>query len=356
MSLWSNPARFMARVRRGVARRLSAAWRPFHVALHFRLVKGQRVRRARPDEFFVVCLVRNGAYFAREFIGYHTDLGARQIIFIDNGSTDDTVAICAGFDNVLILHCSLRANQYESDLRRYAATHYVPRGSWCLFADMDEQIDRPFRSLLSMGDLLRYLNLHKYTAVAAHMIDMYPGRGEALDAPGRFSRHHRYCELSTVRRVPYFGIDNPHLMFIGRNSLAVPEMVFAHGGVRGRLFGTENWLTKHPLVRIVPGVLPSTHPACSDGVRCADFTMLIRHYKFAGDFAGRVDREVRERTWDHGETEAYQRKITQDPHVEFYGPMSIEYTSVEALADQSLIHVPPRLQDYAAKLSGIPRC
>ncbi len=68
------------------------------------------------------------------------------------------------------------------------------------------------------------------------------------------------------------------------------DVKFYFGGMRNEVFGEDCCLTTHRLVKNSPEVVLYSHPHCSGSVRCADFTALIKHYKFCGDYLAREKR------------------------------------------------------------------
>ena len=45
-----------------------------------------------PDELVVVCNVRDGRPYVKSFVEHYRSLGAKHLFFLDNNSTDATVA------------------------------------------------------------------------------------------------------------------------------------------------------------------------------------------------------------------------------------------------------------------------
>lgn len=324
--------------------------RPAYVFLKFKTLHGPSTLNISNDQFVVVCMVKDGEYFIETFIQYYLKFGAKHIVFIDNGSTDKTISIAKNSVNITVLQCMLPAKHFENDMRRYASFKFCKGGGWCLFADMDEFIDFPGNGKINMSHLLKYLNSNNYTAVVGQMVDMYPmtriSDNDGNSGLKNFMDLHKYYETENIKFVDYHGADNPNEYFNRTSSVPTKSIQYAYGGVRYRVFGSNNLLTKHPLVRIVSGVTPSVHPSCSSGVVCADFELILKHYKFAGDFAARVSKEVKSKTWDHGETESYLKKLEKESPVLYVEGMSKLYSDASDLVDGTFIYASKRYLDY----------
>ena len=61
-------------------------------------------------------------------------------------------------------------------------------------------------------------------------------------------------------------------------------------------------LTKHPFFYYKRGVIPFEHPHLTTGLKIADFTVLLKHYKFSGDFISRESALIQEDRIAHNET------------------------------------------------------
>src|ERR671912_2732339 len=125
------------------------------------------------DELIVVCVVRDGRPYVRSFIEHYFSLGAKHIVFLDNGSTDETVEALKNYENVTVLHTGLLYKHYNVAMKRYLIERFG-RGRWTLSVDIDELFEYPYSNVVSLKALLRYLNEHSYTAVVTYMLDMFP--------------------------------------------------------------------------------------------------------------------------------------------------------------------------------------
>jgi glycosyltransferase involved in cell wall biosynthesis len=67
----------------------------------------------------VLCLLRNGRPYVRSFAEHYASLGAKHLVFLDNGSTDGTVEALREYDNVTVLRSTLPFKRYQFSMKRY---------------------------------------------------------------------------------------------------------------------------------------------------------------------------------------------------------------------------------------------
>lgn len=295
------------------------------------------------DEVLVIALVRNGAYYLDAFFDYYRNLGARHFAFFDNGSTDDTVARIMAEPDTVIDQSNLPLGDYEDLMRAYPAQAYG-RNRWCLYVDMDEQLDFEGATHVGLSGLVRYLSGESFTAMPAQMVEMFPQSGLGAVANLRFKaalEQFRYYDLSAVRWVDYHSSDIPFAALMAHNRLVDPALQFAFGGVRGRVFGENCCLTKHPLVFNGPDVRIAPHPHVSSGVRVGDVTAAIRHYKFTNNPAQRDLAETASGVLQHGENAARAEKM-QGADVTLYSPAAPEWQGIEPLYQAGFLRRAPR--------------
>jgi hypothetical protein len=118
------------------------------------------------DEPVVICVVRNGGSYISSFLDRHRAKGFKNFIFLENGSTDDTLELLCknSGENVVVLQTLARYNAYENTMKRYLASRFA-KGRWCLCADIDEVFDFPFSDKISLCEFLKYLNFRSFNAV-----------------------------------------------------------------------------------------------------------------------------------------------------------------------------------------------
>lgn len=318
--------------------------------LQMRHVHGPRRISMHETDVMIVCLVKDGEEFMTRFVEHHLGLGVKHIVFIDNGSTDETIPIAKRYPQVSVFSSLLPVRDYECILRSQIVES-VGRGHWCLVIDIDEFFDYPHSSTVSLRELVGYLERHRFNAVVGQMLDMFPERlpHSVGEEAGDFVSRHRFYDIASVRKYDYHdpeGIEFAY--FLSQNR--APDAVKVHfGGIRAALFGTNNCITKHPLIRVRDGLVPVTHPHCSSRAVCADFTVLLKHYKFAGGFAESVRRQVQSGVWAHGENEAYLKVLDERGQIDFKQPTSEEYRDVETLVRNGFLVTSTRFDEWAAR-------
>jgi glycosyltransferase involved in cell wall biosynthesis len=283
------------------------------------------------DELVVLCVVRNGELYLRSFLDHYDRLGARHIVFLDNGSTDATVEVLREHD-VTVLSSKAPYQRYETPFRLYLVNRFA-RGRWSLTVDVDEFFDYPHSDRLKLRDFLGYLNHARYTAVLAQMLDMFvPGPLSALRSDVRDDLKAKYAhyDISEVRKEPYRwpGVSDPRVKW-------------HFGGVRGRVFGTDNSLTKAALLLRDRRLKPFAAVHHVRGARIADVSCVLLHYPFVESFRDKVEEAVRTRrytdaTWEY---DHYWRKLEQDPDVELGGAEARRLGSIDELLDDGFLVV-----------------
>src|SRR5829696_2292383 len=71
------------------------------------------------DELVVLCLVRNGRAYVGSFVEHYLSLGAKHLVFLDNGSTDGTVEALRRHENVTVLRTGLPFKSYQLSMKQH---------------------------------------------------------------------------------------------------------------------------------------------------------------------------------------------------------------------------------------------
>jgi len=286
-----------------------------------------------PGDVVLIALVRDGSYYLDAFFRHYRAMGVRHFVFIDNGSRDDTMARIKAQKGTIIDRSALPLAQYEDLIRQYPAQTYG-QNRWCLYVDMDEIFDFEGRSQIGVRGLTAYLEQQGYTALAAQMLEMFPKNSLAAAAGLPYKQALQaflYYDISAVRKVDYHSSDIEFSTLLSNNDLSNDAVKFAFGGVRGKVFGEDCCLTKHPLIFNGPEVTPAPHPHLSSGLRVADMTAVIKHYKFANDPVTRDAATLASGDLAHNEDARRMAVIGQNPDVSLFSLDARRWNRVELL-------------------------
>ena len=296
------------------------------------------------SELAVLCLVRDGRPYIEAFLKHYFALGAKHVVFLDNGSEDGTVEEASRYDNVTVLRTTLPFKEYQMLMKRYLLERFGNVGRWSLCVDVDELFDYPYSEVVKLPAFLRYLRRGSHTAVAAQMLDMFPAQPISSDASPRsllLKQDHEYYDLSEVERRPYLG--NP---YGAENVVSNPDIFVLRGGIRESLFGVRAYLTKHPLI-FLDDAVRLVGPHWTAGARIADVSAVLYHYKFLGTFYRQAARAVREENHsrDSENYKKYHEVLRLSPALRIKRETALRLGSVDELVAGSFLVVSPDYQD-----------
>ena len=295
------------------------------------------------DELLVICVVRNGEDYVQPFMAHYRALGARHLVFLDNGSTDGTVDRLSRYDGVTVFETDAPYERYENSMKRYLAERFST-GRWNLIADIDELFDFPYSDRIGLRELLRYLNSHGYTAVAAQMLDMFADRplnASSVEAGEDLTSTYRYYDISDILKSGHPLLELGHL-----------GIKFHRGGIRRSVFGTLNGLTKVALVRMDGRLQPFVAWHHVRNARFADVSCVLRHYPFLPSFYQKVQDAVE--TGRYGrltsdEYAAYWAVLARQPDLNLRRDTAREWSSLEALIESGFLVVSPAYRRWVAE-------
>ncbi len=299
---------------------------------------------AAPKDLSVVALVRDGEEYVDKFVEHYRSLGVTLFCFIDNQSTDGTVAEIRRHKDASLWTTDLPFADFESLIRRYFLLHHF-RGRWVFCVDIDEHFAYPGSEKISATQLLRYLEAKRFNAVAACMLDMLPETDWRSAGDGDFRKTYPMFDLGDIRRDRY-----PE-SWLTRNNVVPAGIPEFHGGVRSRMSTSEHRfvLLKHPLLKIADGLIPYTHPHYCAHARIADITAALLHYKFIGSFLGRAESLAND-----SRTSLYWARENRI-YVDFFNrPGCLEslplarYTGCDALVDAGIVRVSDAYRAFCA--------
>lgn len=338
-----------ARVGAGIARRAGALGDRITLWRESRVLHGPGRVDLGDTDCAVVTLMKDAEWFIGPFIAHHQALGAAHVVVIDNGSTDRTVEIAASHPGVTVVRNRMAVKRHES-LMRAGIARQVLRGGWVLFADADEMFEPPLLdgARQALPRLAAYLERHGYTALVAQMLDMLSARayGETrgMDYAATLAAFDRWSP-GALTALPYHAAENRLAWFLRDNICDDPEVRLLIGGARRALFGEECYLFKHSMVRNRAGVDLMRHPHCAGGVRVADVTGVLRHYKLAGDWMARDRATVAAGIWDHAEDARRLAAVTEGDAFVPDLPDARVFSGTAGLIEAGFLHASARYRD-----------
>jgi len=302
----------------------------------------------KKNEVVVICLVRNGSAYIKSFVEHYFSLNVKHIVFLDNNSDDNTVALAGQYNNITILSTNIPlGSDYNKDeiiFKRYLAQKFC-RNRWCLSVDIDELFDYPSSNVFKFNALLAYLNANSYTAVISQMLDMFSDKplnelNKIEDVP--IKDGYKYYDISDVLKQGYFEETGELLK---GNVLTNKNIKFYAGGIRKTIFGTYNWLTKHQLFFV--NSVRITHPHCVSNARCADFTAVCLHYKFIYNYYDTILEYVKSGYGTQRDYIPIETKCRNNPQLSFKRETAQKFNSVNELIENGFLVVSQEYLDIA---------
>jgi hypothetical protein len=241
------------------------------------------------DECIVLCIGRDAELWISSFIEHHLALGARHVVFLDNGSEDDTVALASRYDHVTVYGTKASFGHLEVGMRRWLTRRFA-RNRWSIYCDVDELFDYPCSDRLPLAGLLEYCTAYGYQAVTGQMLDLFSDRpfSDLHSAPDdSLKDKYRFYDLTDL-------VPTRDVYWIRRGQLDSGEIVCNFGGIRKRFFGDDCLLlTKHPLVFADDAVGLYTYDGhFMTGARVADISTVLMHYKYVDSLPERARNSV----------------------------------------------------------------
>jgi Glycosyl transferase family 2 len=317
---------------------LKERMRCIQIRRSFRHLHGPKVIEQKAHQAIVTCLVKNGAFYIDQFIDHYLGMGFQHIVFLDNGSSDDTVSLATRHQRVTMYQSLFPVSAHQRLLKRELALKASPSG-WCLDVDIDEFFEYPYSDVVSLAELLRYLDDNGYTAVVTQMLDMFSDQPlSSLAGPRRevLKDVHRFWDIADVKRTKYR--EDPLSAVHGRrNTIPHPELELFWGGVRLRMWGTHCLLTKHSLFKLGSGINLFPHVHFVGGAALADISGVLLHYKFASNASADASQnQAAFATNRHGYSKVID-SIRENPDLRITSTTTAELRSVSQLVDAGFL-------------------
>lgn len=284
----------------------------------------------------VLCILKNGAEHIQSFVEHYTRLGLNNFVFLDNGSSDQTIECLrkqiGGNKRLFILQCLLPFRHFQFWMRRYLYWFYG-ENKWCFVSDIDERFLGPWEKS-QIYCMLDYLEAYRFTSVTSQMLDLFPKNAVGFKDPERNLRpkeDHAFYDLTAISK------ENDTEGFQGRGI----DFIKVHrGGIRQKVFGLHRVnLTKSCPVYFKRNTNFFIHPHKISNLRPADFTGLLMHFKFTSGFHRQVKEAVIQKNYfkDSAEYFAYHKTLEEQGSVVFYSNSSRKFEGYHSLVEQGFL-------------------
>ncbi len=316
-----------------------------HISRNVDLVFGPGTINYSKNEAIVLCLVKDGETWIHDFILHYTKMGFKHIVFLDNGSTDNTLKIAEKHKNVTLLKTEILFKRNNVLLRRYLINRFS-KNRWSLTVDIDELWDFPFSEKVMLGDFLGYLNTKGADAVVAQVLDMF-----RTTIPNSML-HLKAYDLYDISHIKKDALSMPH--GFEECGLRLTKNLnhnvrFFRGGIRAQLFDLDSiWLTKMPLLFNRRPLDPLIHQHFSNHATIADISTVLLHYKFTHGFQRQAQRAVRHKQYlnDSAEYVQYLAVLQKNPSLELK-ESTAKLLSVNQLLDEGFLVISDDYLEFA---------
>ncbi|MCA1414681.1 glycosyltransferase family 2 protein [Bradyrhizobium sp. NBAIM20] len=301
-----------------------------------------------PRDVTIISVVRNGEPWLESFLTHHRAIGVKHFVILDNGSTDCSISMLANQADVTLLSSSVPYHAYENTMKRYLANTYC-RDRWCLCVDVDEQFDFPGSARLPLSALINYLDGRGFNAVITQMLDMFSDRSisevkiqRGIDLRLQFP----FYDVSTIDKSPYtFG------------AVSNPEIMTHHGGIRKKVFGTNNGLTKVSLFRMDGQIKPFVAWHHALNARLADISCVLLHFPFVDSFYAKVADAVRTGRYGYltsDEYSSYWAGLQRLPGLCLKFDSASKLSTVDELLDNGFLATSKEYRNWLCKNTRVP--
>jgi len=285
-----------------------------------RVVFGPPLINYSTNEAIVLCLVKNGETWIKDFIEHYQKKGFKHIVFLDNRSKDETLEIAKDYENITILQTDVPFKNNNILLRRYLVERFA-KNRWSLTVDIDELWDYPHSDKISLEQFLSYIKKSGANVVVAQMLDMFM---EKIPNEKHSLSDYNYYDVSQIRKDDFnengkFAPNDFELVGLFKKIIklfrgGIINRIFSvnfyykeilnddikifRGGIRSTIFGLDRvWLTKMPLLFYDDSIEPIAHQHFSNNAIIADTSTVLLHYKFTHDFKENIQQAVKNKQY-----------------------------------------------------------
>ncbi|MCL5776856.1 glycosyltransferase family 2 protein [Limibaculum sp. FT325] len=261
-------------------------------------------------EITLIAVARDEELRLEYFFNYYKKIGVSRFVILDHQSKDKSAKIIDAEANATRI--SVRGNFAYKRAWVQAAAETVGLNCWCLFVDIDEFIVWPRMEIVSLNDLIKFLEKSNYDAMVCRMIDMYPKEQVTGVC---YSRAQNPIEIA-----PYFDIS---------------------GDTRSRSFNVSPIMYKTPLIQFRKGMRIWRGQHYVHNSKRASVSGALLHFKFLNDFPQKNRKNFLIRLTDRGywgEIHSYQKVLKNKKDLCLYSDRSTFYDGPDQLMRLGLIN------------------
>ena len=282
--------------------------------------------------------VRNECVRLEWFLDHYRRLGVVHFLIVDNGSTDGTLELLRGAEDVSVwqTNASYKGARYGVDwLNHLLQRHGV--GRWVLVADPDELLGYPYCDTRGLPALTGWLEDQGSESFPPLLLDMY-GKGPISET--------RYVSgTDPVAAAPWFDSNNHYVVRDGyyRN-------LWIQGGPRMRAFFATDpkaapALNKIPLVKwqkgfvfktgahdLLPRRLNETYAQNGGSLTSG----VLLHTKFLDILPHKVEEEMKRRQ-HYSDSSEYESYAERGGDLSLWTPQSLKYRDWRQLCELGLM-------------------
>ncbi|RLQ88308.1 glycosyltransferase family 2 protein [Notoacmeibacter ruber] len=292
------------------------------------LSSGAGPERFSGDAIACVFLCHDDLRFLPSFLEHYRSMGVSRFICVDDRSTDGSREFLQAQEDVDLW---VSARRYREARRGKVWREWLMCrygfGRWYLNVDSDEYFIAPLHDQMPLSDYVAVLNRRAIRRVAAPMIDFYPR--ELEEAVFHGTNGEKPWEVAPL----FDGGD-----YEGRLEQAGPILL---GGVRRRVFHSDNHLMKYPLLY--------WDRACTLGASVhwpkparynwtTEWGVLL-HFKIFSDLAGQVQQAIQEGQHMGGAENyiALKNHLEKAESSNFIYEKTINYTGPQSLRSRDFL-------------------
>jgi len=277
------------------------------------------------NDVILICAFKNAHNLIKLFIEHYRKIGINKFVFIDNGSTDESVEIitnCSNDINVDVWYTDDEFEGYKSCGWRQRMMTYYGVNRWYLDLDVDELFVYNGIESGGISKIINYATKNNLKAIGSVMLDTYSNKPvlniNKLDSAD-IQKVYKYIDRDT-----YTKIDNAIFKY----------RIF--GGPRNRVFHIKPFLQKLPLIYVEDSTMninPHFWYPFSVNFNSQIVSVLL-HYKFLpGDFDQYKEYVKSGVHWNNSsEYKVYVSELLNNKDLTFFDiNHSMEYKSSKSL-------------------------